>query len=155
VANGAQRDVGLGDLPHGDGGLDAGLDACLLQEVLQGQTVHDGAEHAHVVGATPLHASLLQLGAAEEVAATGHDGDLGAAAGDLGDLVGDAGDDVGIDADGPAPERLPGQLQQDAVVRGHRVSFVGGWTPRIRPAEGPDAAVACAPGNRPQRRTPL
>ena len=36
---------------HGDGRLDAGLDARLLAEVLEREAVHDGAEHAHVVGA--------------------------------------------------------------------------------------------------------
>ena len=59
VPDGAARDVGLGDLPHGDGGLDARVDAVLaLQEVLQGKTVHDGAEHAHVVGAGAVHAPV-------------------------------------------------------------------------------------------------
>ena len=80
VPDRAARDVGLGDLAHGDGGLDAGLDAFLLQEVLEGQAVHHDAEHAHVVGAGTVHAALLQLGAAEEVAATGDDRDLDAGA---------------------------------------------------------------------------
>ena len=60
---------------------------CLLQEVLQGQAVHDGAEHAHVVGARAVHAALVQLGAAEVVAAADHDGHLGPAAHDVGDLA--------------------------------------------------------------------
>ena len=35
-----------------------------------------------------------------------------------GDLPGDALDDVGVDADGPAAEDLPGQLQHDPAVVG-------------------------------------
>ena len=70
--------------------LHPGLDALLLQEVLQREAVHHGAEHAHVVGAGPVHAALLQLGAAEEVAAADHHGDLHAAADHGGDLPGDA-----------------------------------------------------------------
>src|SRR5690606_39686620 len=71
VADRATRDVGLGDLPHGDGGLHAGLDTHALQEVLEGQAVHHDAEHAHVVGAHAVHATLLQLSATEEVATAG------------------------------------------------------------------------------------
>ena len=57
VADGAQGDVGLGDLSHGDGGLDAGGHPGLLNEVLKGQGVHDGSQHAHVVGAGAVHAA--------------------------------------------------------------------------------------------------
>ena len=78
---GPARDVRLGDLAHRDGGLHPGLDALLLQEVLQRQAVHHGAEHAHVVGAGAVHAALLELGAAEEVAAADDDGDLHAGRG--------------------------------------------------------------------------
>ena len=48
----------------------------LLEEVLQREGVHHGAEHAHVVGPATVHAALGQLGAAEEVAAADDDGDL-------------------------------------------------------------------------------
>src|SRR5690606_18181395 len=110
---GAQRDVRLGDLPHLDRGLDAGGDAALLEEVLQGQAVHDRAEHAHVVGAAAVHAALGQLRAAEEVAAADDDRALDALGDPLGDLRGDAGDDVGVDADGTAAEGLARELQED------------------------------------------
>ena len=62
-----RRNVRLGDLAHGDGALDTGFDAGLFQEVLEGEAVHDRAEHAHVVGAGTVHAALGQFGAAEEV----------------------------------------------------------------------------------------
>ena len=89
VALGAARDVRLGDLGHRDGGLHARLGAGLLEEVLQGERVHDGAEHAHVVGAAAVHAALRELGAAEEVAAADDDRDLDVLR-RLGDLAGDA-----------------------------------------------------------------
>jgi hypothetical protein len=113
VPDGAQRDVRLRDLGHRDRGLHPRLDALLLEEVLQGQAVHDRAEHAHVVGPVAVHAALLQLGAAEEVAAADDDRDLHAAPGGRGDLPGDALYDVGVDADRAATEDLAGELQHD------------------------------------------
>ena len=89
----------------------------LLQEVLEREAVHDGAEHAHVVGAGAVHAALLQFGAAEEVAAADDDGDLGAVADDGGDLAGDRVHHVGVDAQAPAAgERLTGQLQHEPAA---------------------------------------
>ena len=114
VADGAARNVGLGDLAHGDGALDAGLDAGLLQEVLEGQAVHDGAEHAHVVGAGAVHAALRQFGAAEEVAAADDDRDLDVGDGG-GDLLGDAADGVRVDAQLAAAEDLAGKFQKYAA----------------------------------------
>jgi len=120
VSDGTPRDIRLGDLAHRDRGLHPRLDAHLLQEVLEREAVHDDAEHAHVVGAHPIHAALLELGAPEEVAAAGHHGDLRAGAGDRCDLARDPLDDVGVDADLPSPEHLSGELQQDSLVAGHR-----------------------------------
>ena len=112
VPLGAARDVRLGDLAHRDGGLHAGVEVVLaLQEVLQRKAIHHGAEHAHVVGAGPVHAPLVQFGAAEEVAAADDDGDLHAVGGDLGDLVGDGGNHVRIDADLAAAEHLAAELE--------------------------------------------
>ena len=114
MADGAARNVGLGDLAHGDGALHAGFDAGLLKEVLQRQAVHDGAEHAHVVGAGAVHAALGQFGAAEEVAAADDDRDLDVGNGG-GDLLGHAADGVRVDAELAAAEDLAGELQQDAA----------------------------------------
>src|SRR5262249_41734865 len=85
--------------------------------VLEGEAVHDGAEHAHVVGAGPVHAALLEFGAAEEVAAADDDGDLRAVADDGRDLTGDLVHHVGVDAQAAATgEGLSGQLQQNPAA---------------------------------------
>ena len=96
-----------------------------LQEVLQHEAVHHGAEHAHVVGAAALDATLLQLGTAEEVAAADDDGDLRARRDDLGDLPADGVDHRGVDTDGPAAEHLAAELEQHAAEAGAGV-FPGG-----------------------------
>jgi len=73
-------------LTHGDRRLHPRADAGLLEEVLQREAVHDGAEHAHVVGACAVEALLRELGTAEEVAAADDDRDLDAGSHGLGDL---------------------------------------------------------------------
>ena len=86
----------------------------LLQEVLKGEAVHDGSEHAHVVGAGTVHAALGQFGAAEEVASADDDCDLDV--GDCGrDLLGHATDGIRVNAQFPAAEDLAGELQEDAA----------------------------------------
>ena len=114
---GAARDVRLGHLPHGDGGLDARLDANFLQKILQGKAVHDGAEHAHVVGPISLHSVLLQLGAAKEIAAAHNDSHLDAHLHHDGDLLGKPGDDIRVDADLATTKDLTRELQHHALVR--------------------------------------
>ena len=118
VADRAPRDVGLGDLAHRDRGLHARLDALLLEEVLQREAVHHGAEHAHVVGARAVHALLLQLGAAEEVAAADDDGDLDALVDRLGDLAGDRRARRRGRARPAAAEDLAGELEQHPAAGG-------------------------------------
>src|SRR5512133_747577 len=114
---GAARDVGLGHLSHRDRGLDAGLNADLLQEILQGQAVHHRAQHAHVVGSVALHTVLLQLRTTEEVAAAHHDRDLNTHLNDNADLLGKSCHNIGIDADLSATEDLTRELQHHALVR--------------------------------------
>src|SRR4051794_2910332 len=128
------RDVGLRDLAHRDRGLHPGLHSLLLEEVLERETVHHGAQHAHVVGAGTVHATLLQLSAAEEVPAADHDRDLDAAADHRRDLAGHGVDDVGIDTDPPTAEDLPGELEQHALVCGHGRSFARWFGARSRRA---------------------
>jgi hypothetical protein len=120
VAHGAQRDVGLGDLSHRDGGLHARAYPGLLKEVLQRQRVHHRAEHAHVVRARAVQPAGRELRAAEEVATADDDGDLDALALGLRDLAGDAQDDVRVEADVSPAEDLTGELEHDAA---------GAWVP--------------------------
>ena len=83
----AAPDVRLGELLDGHGGLHSRVDADVLQGVLQRYGVHDGAEHADVVGGGGVHVAAL-LGAAPEVAAADDQRQLNAAAEGSGDLVG-------------------------------------------------------------------
>src|SRR5699024_2414814 len=106
-------DVGLGDLPHGDRGLHAGVDTDLLEEVLQREAVHHGAKHAHVVRPGAVHALLLELGTTEEVAAADDDGDLHAVTHGRGDLGGHAPTDIRRHAHLAATEDLAGELEED------------------------------------------
>ncbi len=69
MADRAGADIGLGDRLHPDGGLHPDLHALLLQHVGNGQRVDGGGQHAHVVGANPLHLVAAVLQAAPEIAA--------------------------------------------------------------------------------------
>ncbi|MDQ0732765.1 hypothetical protein QFZ57_003559 [Arthrobacter sp. B1I2] len=112
VPDGAARDVGLGNLPHGDGTLDAGFHACLLQEILQCQAVHDRSQHPHIVGAGAVHAALGQFRAAEEVSAAHHNGHFHLRDRRR-DLLGNVADGLGVDTQLPTAEDLAGKLQED------------------------------------------
>lgn len=83
---------------------------------MQRKAVHHRAEHAHVVAAGSLHAALLKLGTAEEVAAADDDGHLHAAADDFGDLSSHLVDDVGVQANFATAEHLAAELEQHAGV---------------------------------------
>ena len=114
---------------------------CFSIEVLEREAVHHRAEHPHVVGAGALHAALLQLGAAEEVAPAHDDGDLHARLGDLGDLGGQCVDDVEVEPDLTATEHFTGELEEDSVVGRHLVPFAHTrgrretYRPRTSPVE--------------------
>src|SRR5690606_17609607 len=96
----------LRHLPHGDRGLHPGVDSPLLQEVLERQTVHDGAEHADVIGPGTIHPPALQFGTPEEVPTAGYNGHLHASPHHLGDLASHLLHDVWIDAHRTATEGL-------------------------------------------------
>ena len=81
MADGPQRNVRLGHLGHCDGRLNPAGNSGALNEVLEGDGVHDGAEHAHVIRAGTVHSPRLQLGAAEKVASADDDGHLHAEVG--------------------------------------------------------------------------
>src|SRR5680860_742748 len=117
------RNVGLGNLTHRDRGLHARLDALLVHEILQRQTVHHRAQHAHVVSTRTVHAALLELSSAEEVSATDHDGHLSAPEDNFGSLPRYGVHDIEIETDPTAAEDLTGELEQDSFVRRHGVSL--------------------------------
>ncbi len=83
-----QRDVRFGDLTHGDGGLHAGVDAFLLQEVLQCKAVHRRCRACPCsrCGCAPCRAAAT--GRPGRSFRRHDDGHLGAAADDVGDLPG-------------------------------------------------------------------
>src|SRR5674476_783345 len=116
VPNRPERDVRLGDLPHRDRGLDAGRDAGLLQEVLQGKTVHHDAEHSHVVGTRAVHPATLELSATEEVATTHHHSHLDSSGGCGGDLLRDATHDIRVEPHLAPAECLAGDLEKNPLV---------------------------------------
>jgi hypothetical protein len=117
------RDIGLGDLRHGDGRLHARRCAGLLEEVLQCEGVHDGAQHAHVVRPPPVHAPLAELGSAEEVASSDDDRDLHTVHGRR-DLLRHLAHDIRIDPQLAGPERLSRKLEQNAPASGCLIDHV-------------------------------
>ena len=80
VADGPAPDVGLGHLGHVQRAQHPGGLALLLEGVLEGQGVDHRAQHAHGVGGGAVHAAARPGGAAPDVAAADHDGQLEAAA---------------------------------------------------------------------------
>ena len=113
VMQGLGAHEGLADGRHRDGREHARRHAQLLQRVLQGQRVHDGGQHAHVVGGGAIHALGGAGQPAEDVAAADHDGDLGARRHGIPDLAGEALHHRHVDAvGGLAHQRLAGKLQQ-------------------------------------------
>ena len=93
----AAADVGLGHARHRDRRLDAGVDAELLERILQRKRVHDGRQHAHVIGGGAIEALGRRGHAAEDVAAADDQAQLVPLRLGRGDLTGKAGDRVGID----------------------------------------------------------
>ena len=76
VPHRATADVVLADLVDAHRGHDADLHAEALERVLQRERVHDGREHAHLVGGDAVHAGASEPRAAEHVAAADDDRDL-------------------------------------------------------------------------------
>jgi hypothetical protein len=119
VALGAAADDGLAHLVHLDRRLDASLDADLLERILHGERVHDGREHAHVIGLRAVHALGGTGHAAKDVAAADHQAELEARV--LGGLhlSSHGGDSLGIDPElAGSHQRLARELQEDAFEGG-------------------------------------
>jgi hypothetical protein len=69
--------------------LNSSGNTLLLKEILKCKAVHNGAEHAHVVSSSPIHAALGKLGASEIVTATNYYGDFRARFNNSRNLPGD------------------------------------------------------------------
>ena len=122
MTNRAQRQVGFGDLGHRDRRLDASGHAGLVDEVLQGEGIHDGTEHPHVVRARTLQPLEGKLSTTEEVTAADNDCNLDALTYGRGHLLSDVANDLGIQADRSTSECLSGKLEQNAALRRHDAS---------------------------------
>ena len=120
MAHRAPADVVLADLVDAQRRHHPGI-VPRLERVLQGERIHHGGEHAHVIGGDPVHAGAREAGAAEDVAAAEHHGHLHAQLGQVADLAGDALEHAGIDAVIlVAEQRLAGQFDEDSSVGGGR-----------------------------------
>ncbi len=84
---------GFRDVFHFDGGLDDAGDAVVGECAFEGEGVHDGCEHAHVIGGGAVHAAGGCAGSAPEVAAADDDAELESLGGGFADFEGDAVDD--------------------------------------------------------------
>jgi hypothetical protein len=117
VADGAAADEGLGELRDLYGRLDARVDSDLFERVLKDDGVHDGRQHAYVVGAGAVHVAGALGDAAEDVAAADDDRDLDAHLVVHGlDLLGDGARHVHVNAVVlRAHQGLAGNFQQDAA----------------------------------------
>ena len=109
----AAADIGFAHGRHRDRGLDARIHADLLQRVLHGERVHDGRQHAHIIGGGALE-SLGGRGDAPENVSAAHDhADFIALRFHIGDLERDAGGDGGVDRMPLAHQHFAGQLQEN------------------------------------------
>ena len=76
VADSLVSDIGLGDLRHGNSGLNSYGHAELLKSVANAESVDSRGEHSHMIGAGSVH--LAGASASPEVAAADNDADLNA-----------------------------------------------------------------------------
>ena len=139
----AAADVRLGHAGHRDRRQHAGVDAKLLQRILQRQRVHHRRQHAHVIGGGAVEALGRRGHAAEDVAAADDEAQLVPLRLGRGDLAGEAGDGVGIDAELALPhQRFARQLEQDAVEA--RAGHAAGLSSRCEKG-GPAFMARAAP----------
>jgi hypothetical protein len=101
----------------------------LLQRLLHGEGVHDGGQHANIVGLRALHPGGGAGDAAEQVTAADHHADLHAHGNHVADIDGDGADDVVVEAIlALAHQGLAREFQQDALVEwlvGHAARLPG------------------------------
>ena len=89
----------------------------MLEGILQGERVHNGCQHAHVVGLSTLHATGSAGHAAENIAAADNDADLMANGEQLLDLLGKMVGNLGVDAIlAVAHQCFAGKLKKHAFI---------------------------------------
>ncbi|MPN22651.1 hypothetical protein SDC9_170034 [bioreactor metagenome] len=109
--------IGLDHLLDGDGRHHSCGETLLVHGISQGQRVHHGGQHAHVIRRGAVHADGAASHATEDVSTTNHHRHLHTHAGDFGDLLDHAHDGGTVDAELIIPhQRLTRQLQQNALV---------------------------------------
>ena len=89
----------------------------MLEGILQGKCVHNGCQHAHVVGLSTLHATGSAGHAAENIATADNDADLMTNGEQLLDLLGKMVGNLGVDAIlAVAHQCFAGKLQKHAFI---------------------------------------
>ena len=117
VANGATMNVGFAKLADVDGRKHARGAVHFFEGVLHRHRVHDGGQHADVVGVGAIHALGRGGQSPEDVAAADDKRELHAQLGDVGDLLADAVYGVGIYAAAFfTGQSFAAQLEQHAPV---------------------------------------
>ena len=117
----------LDDAGDGEGGEHLGADAAGFEGIAHGQGVHHRGQHAHLVGATAVHALAATVLAAEEIPGTDDQGQFGAEIRELLEPLGGGDDGLWLDPAGRvALEDFATHLQEhapEAEVGGHRPSL--------------------------------
>ena len=90
---GFAADEGFRDVFHFDSGLHHAGDAVVFERAFEGERVHDGGEHADVIGGRAVHPAGGGARAAPEIPAADDDAELEPAFHRLADFQGDAVDD--------------------------------------------------------------
>ena len=117
VVDGATANIGLADLVHLDSAHHAAGNIVVLKGILQGKRVHNGSEHAHVIGLGTVHTTGGAGHAAENVAAADNDANLMTNGEQLLDLLGKMIGNLGVDAVvAIAHQRFAGELQKHAFI---------------------------------------
>ena len=148
MPDGAAEDERLGHVFHFDGGLDASFDADLVERALQGETVDDGREHAHVIRGRAIHPAMAGGQSAPDIAAADDDRSLDAERLHFLDALSDFAHDLRRDVFARAAfaESFAAQFEDDAFVNG-RWSFarMGGNDQQNRATLGrKESGCACA-----------
>src|SRR5690606_22250284 len=92
-------DVWLADAGHGDGRLNTGRMAELLQRALEGQSIYHRGQHAHVIAGGTIHPPSGGGDAAEDVAAADHQANFHTHRVDLRDIPRDPRHRLHLDAE--------------------------------------------------------